>query len=82
VISKWLPKPYRVYLSLGTEIALLLSLPIIIGSFVDRYFDIKPIGILSGVILGLILFFFRIVSLLKDPALDGRDNKRGDKYLK
>ena len=79
MISKWLSKPYRVYLSFGTEIALLLSLPIIIGSFIDKYFDIKPIGILSGVILGLILFFFRIVSLLKDPTLDGRDSKRGDK---
>ena len=79
MISKWLSAPYRAYLSLGTEIALLLSLPIIIGSFVDRYFDIKPIGILSGVILGLILFFFRIVRLLKDPGLDGRDSERGDK---
>tara|TARA_A100001015_G_scaffold57362_1_gene63105 strand:+ start:399 stop:638 length:240 start_codon:yes stop_codon:yes gene_type:complete len=79
VISKWLPKPYRVYLSFGIEIALLLSLPIIIGSFVDGYFGIKPIGILSGVTLGIILFFFRIVSLLKDPALDRRDSKQGDK---
>ena len=79
MISKWLSAPYRAYLSLGTEIALSLSLPIILGSYVDGYFGIKPIGILSGVILGLILFFFRIVSLLKDPALDGRDNKRGDK---
>jgi len=79
VISKWLSAPYRAYLSLGTEIALSLSLPIILGSYVDGYFGIKPIGILSGVILGLTLFFFRIVRLLKDPALDGRDSERGVK---
>ena len=79
MISKWLSAPYRAYLSLGTEIALSLSLPIILGSYVDGYFGIKPIGILSGVILGLILFFFRIVCLLKDPGLDGRDSERGDK---
>ena len=79
MISKWLSAPYRSYLSLGTEIALSLSLPIILGSFVDGYFGIKPIGVLSGVILGLILFFFRIVRLLKDPALKRRDSERGDK---
>lgn len=79
MISKWLPAPYRAYLSLGAEIALSLSLPTILGSYIDAYFGIKPVGILCGVILGLILFLFRIVRLLKDPALDGRDRERGDK---
>ena len=45
-------------LSLGSEIALLLSLPIILGSYIDEYFEFKALGLISGALLGIILFFF------------------------
>ena len=78
MISNWLTKPYRAYLSLGFEIALLLSLPIIIGSYVDEYFEVKALGLISGALLGIILFFFRIFRLLKNLKLDGKINKSGN----
>ncbi len=70
MISNWLTKPYRTYLSLGSEIALILSLPIILGSYIDGYFEVKPFGLISGALLGIILFFFRIFRLLKNPTFD------------
>ena len=78
MISNWLTKPYRTYLSLGSEIALLLSLPIILGSYIDEYFEVKALGLISGVLLGIILFFFRIFRLLKNLKLDGKINESGN----
>ncbi|MBK98259.1 MAG: hypothetical protein CL672_05645 [Balneola sp.] len=78
MISNWLTKPYRIYLSLGSEIALLLSLPIILGNYIDEYFEVKPFGLISGALVGIILFFFRIFHLLKDPTLDGQGKESGD----
>ena len=78
MISNWLTKPYRTYLSLGSEIALLLSLPIILGSYIDEYFEFKVLGLISGVLLGIILFFFRIFRLFKNLTLDGKINASGN----
>ena len=78
MISNWLTKPYRTYLSLGSEIAFLLSLPIILGSYIDEYFEFKALGLISGALLGIILFFFRIFRLLKNLKLDGKINKSGN----
>ena len=65
MISNWLPKQYRTYLSLGSEIALLLSLPIILGSYADGYVEVKAFGVIIGALIGIILFFFRIFRLIK-----------------
>lgn len=65
MISKILPKAYRVYLSLGTEIAISLAAPILLGYALDSYLTSKPLGLLSGVMLGIILFFFRMFALVK-----------------
>ena len=78
MISNWLTKPYRTYLSLGSEIALLLSLPIILGSYIDEYYEVKALGLISGVLLGIILFFFRILRLVKNLKLDGEINESGN----
>ena len=78
MISNWLTKPYRTYLSLGSEIALLLSLPIILGSYIDEHFEVKALGLISGALLGIILFFFRIFRLLKNLKLDGKINESGN----
>ena len=78
MISNWLTKPYRTHLSLGSEIALLLSLPIILGSYIDEYFEFKVLGLISGVLLGIILFFFRIFRLFKNLTLDGKINESGN----
>ncbi|MBO6793753.1 MAG: AtpZ/AtpI family protein [Balneolaceae bacterium] len=60
-----LPKKYLEYLGLGTEIALSLSLPILIGRFIDTKLDSSPIGILCGVAFGLLLFFLVIFRITK-----------------
>lgn len=70
MITSWLPKQYRAYLSLGTEIALSLSLPIILGSYADGYLDSDPLGVLIGALIGILLFFFRILRVIKDPSVD------------
>tara|TARA_Y100001935_G_scaffold251458_1_gene253447 strand:- start:80456 stop:80641 length:186 start_codon:yes stop_codon:yes gene_type:complete len=51
------------YLGLGAEIAGSLLVPILLGFVLDRYFNITPIGILSGSLLGLILFFLMILRI-------------------
>tara|TARA_B100000575_G_C22732625_1_gene439055 strand:- start:132 stop:347 length:216 start_codon:yes stop_codon:yes gene_type:complete len=58
-----LPKKYMEYLGLGAEIAGSLLVPILLGFVLDRYFNITPIGILSGSLLGLILFFLMILRI-------------------
>ena len=73
MISNWLSKPYRTYLSLGSEIALLLSLHIILGSYIDEYFEVKTLGLISGALLGIILFFFSNISLTEKSKIRWED---------
>lgn len=60
-----LPKEYREYLGLGSEIALSLALPIILGIWIDKKFETSPIFLLVGVFLGLLFFLFHILRISK-----------------
>lgn len=82
MITSWLPKQYREYLSLGTEIALSLSVPIILGCYADGYVDSKPFGVIIGALIGILLFFLRILRLIKDPGVDKRTTELADKQHK
>jgi F0F1-type ATP synthase assembly protein I len=82
MITSWLPKQYREYLSLGAEIALSLSVPIILGSYADGYVDSEPFGVIIGALIGILLFFLRILRLIKDPGVDKRTTEQADKQHK
>ena len=82
MIISWLPKQYREYLSLGTEIALSLSVPIILGSYADGYIDSKPFGVIIGALIGILLFFLRILRLIKNSGVDKRKTEQADKQHK
>lgn len=58
-------KKYSEYLSLGGEIAVSFSVPILIGYFLDVRFDTSPWGVLGGVALGMILMIGMFVRLIK-----------------
>lgn len=60
-----LPKEYREYLGLGSEIALSLALPIILGIWIDKKFETSPIFLLVGVFFGLLFFLFLILKISK-----------------
>jgi F0F1-type ATP synthase assembly protein I len=61
--SQFVPKKYRGYLGLGAEIAASLLLPMLAGYYADRYYDISPWGILTGVLLGLFFFVLTILRI-------------------
>ena len=82
MITSWLPKQYREYLSLGAEIALSLSVPIILGSYADGYVGSEPFGVIIGALIGILLFFLRILRLIKDPGVDKRTTEQADKQHK
>ena len=82
MIISWLPKQCREYLSLGTEIALSLSVPIILGSYADGYVDSKPFGVIIGALIGILLFFLRILRLIKNSGVDKRTTEQADKQHK
>ncbi|MBO6535035.1 MAG: AtpZ/AtpI family protein [Balneolaceae bacterium] len=60
-----LPKKYLEYIGLGSEIALSIALPILLGRYIDTKFDSSPVGILVGVGFGLLLFFLVILRISK-----------------
>ena len=63
--ESFLPKKYREFIGLGAEIAASLSIPIIVGYFIDERLGSTPIGTLSGIGLGMLLFFLIIIRISK-----------------
>ncbi|MEP1150163.1 MAG: AtpZ/AtpI family protein [Balneola sp.] len=61
-----LPEEYAKYLGLGAEIAVLLVVPIISGYLIDNYFNVEPIGVITGSIIGLIGFFILVLKLARE----------------
>lgn len=47
-------------LSLGGEIALSITIPILIGLWLDKKFSLQPIGIILGIVFGLSFAFYRL----------------------
>ena len=56
---------YAEYLSLGAEIAVGLAAPILIGYWLDEYFNTSPWILLGGCALGIINIFLIIFHLAK-----------------
>lgn len=52
------------YLGLGAEIMVSLAGPIAVGFLLDHYLGIQPFGTLSGVAIGMILFFMLMLRLV------------------
>lgn len=73
MINNLIPKKYREYLGLGAEIAFTLTVPMLLGYFADRYFEISPWGILSGILLGMVLF---ILMMMRIARKLGNDRKQ------
>ncbi|WP_069132446.1 AtpZ/AtpI family protein [Rhodohalobacter halophilus] len=59
-------KKYLEYLSLGGEIAVSFSLPILIGYFMDVRFETSPWGVLGGVAVGMFLMIGMFIRLIKN----------------
>lgn len=76
MLSKIIPKAYRVYLSLGTEIAVSLATPILIGYGIDSYLNTRPWGLLGGVVVGMLSFLVRMIVLIQ--KLTKEKNTTGD----
>jgi F0F1-type ATP synthase assembly protein I len=56
---------YITYISLGVEIAGALAIPILIGYWLDSYFDLAPWLLLTGCLVGIINIFVMIFKLNK-----------------
>jgi len=56
---------YAEYLSLGAEIAVGLAAPILIGYWLDEYFETSPWILLGGCAIGIINIFVIIFQLAK-----------------
>lgn len=59
------------YLGLGAEITVSLAGPMIGGYYIDVYFDSSPIGILSGILIGMILFIMMVIRIARNLNSDG-----------
>lgn len=69
-----LPDKYAEYVGLGAEIAASMAIPIILGYYLDGYFDISPWLTLSGVIVGMVNFGLMIARIAK--KLDEKDHDK------
>lgn len=59
-------KKYLEYISLGGEIAVAFSVPIIAGYWLDVKYSISPWGVFSGVFVGMMLMVGILVRLIKN----------------
>lgn len=59
---------YKQYLSLGTEIAVALSVPILLGYWLDQKFDSSPYILLAGIAVGLLLLVAMFVKIVRKTA--------------
>ena len=54
---------YAQYISLGVEIAAALAVPILLGYWLDQYFESDPWLLLAGCLVGLVNFFILIFNI-------------------
>lgn len=63
-------KKYLEYLTLGGEIAVAFTFPMLLGYWLDSVFDSSPWLLLTGILIGVLLLlsmFFRIARNLNKP---------------
>lgn len=58
-------KSYLQYVSFGTEIAIAVGAPILLGYWLDTIFDTSPYLTLTGVLLAVFLFILMLVRLIR-----------------
>lgn len=63
--DKNLISKYAEYLSLGLEIAVGITAPILIGYWLDTYFNTSPWLLLAGCIVGMVNIFIILFRLSK-----------------
>lgn len=68
-------KKYIRYLSLGIEIAAGLSIPILLGFWLDLRWDTLPWLTLLGILLGIGSFASTIIRLNRDLTKDDKESK-------
>lgn len=54
---------YVEYLFLGTEIAGAIMIPILLGYWLDTYFQLSPWLLLTGCVVGVVNFFILVFQL-------------------
>lgn len=59
---------YKQYLSLGAEIAAALSVPILLGYWLDQKYDSSPYILLAGIAVGLMLLIAMFVKIVRKTA--------------
>lgn len=59
-------KKYLKHLTLGTEIAISLGAPILIGYWLDTVYESMPWFTLSGVLLAMVLLVVMLIRLIKN----------------
>lgn len=61
-------REYLQYLSLGTEIAVGLSAPVILGYWMDSRWDTSPWFLLTGIITGIAILIGTIVRIVREQS--------------
>ncbi|MDI6400555.1 AtpZ/AtpI family protein [Balneolaceae bacterium ANBcel3] len=72
---------YGKYLTLGAHIAASMLVPVLIGIYLDKTFDISPLGIIAGALLG----FGGLISIVLKLAAEEtarKKQKKTEKYGK
>jgi F0F1-type ATP synthase assembly protein I len=72
---------YGEYIALGTHIAASMIVPVIIGIYVDRYWNISPWGVIIGALLGfggLISIVIRLAAKTGETEYPRKDKNSGD----
>jgi F0F1-type ATP synthase assembly protein I len=54
---------YAHVMGLGIEMAVTMALPILLGIYIDGRFEIRPWGVLLGVLFGLLALISRLYKL-------------------
>ena len=59
-------KKYLEYITLGGEIAVAFTAPILVGFWMDSSFNTTPWALLSGILLGLCLMLIIFLRIIRD----------------
>lgn len=57
------PPEYSRWIGFGIEIAASMLVPVFAGHWADKYFEIRPYGVLSGAFVGFISIFWNLYKL-------------------
>lgn len=64
-------KKYLEYLGLGAEIAVAISIPILVGYWADNFFDTSPFLLFAGIIIGIVLMLGIFLKVIRNTGKMG-----------